>query len=84
MERLRMDLVQDIVYRLRSGQSERAIARDLGHSRITIRRYGRLAERRAIWMLWRDCRSHTRSSLRWVRRPLRPSILPRLSPTVLS
>lgn len=44
MERLSMRLIQDIVYRLRNGQSARAIARDLGHSRITINRYRQLAQ----------------------------------------
>ncbi len=44
MERLNVNIIQDIVYRLRCGQSERAIERDLGHSRHTIRRYHMLAE----------------------------------------
>ena len=44
MERLNVNIIVDIVYRLRSGQSERAIERDLGHSRHTIRRYRVLAE----------------------------------------
>src|SRR5579862_2310714 len=48
MERLSMRLIQDIIYRLRSGQSDRAIARDLGHSRVTIRRYRQLAEEKGF------------------------------------
>lgn len=44
MERLRMQLIQDILFRLRKGQSERAIARDLGHSRVTVHRYHTLAQ----------------------------------------
>jgi transposase len=43
MERLRVQVIVDIVYRLRQRQSVRAIARDLGHSRDTIRRYRDLA-----------------------------------------
>lgn len=39
MERLDMRLVQDVVFRLRSGQSERGIAADLGISRVTVREY---------------------------------------------
>src|SRR5690606_11147878 len=46
MERLRMQVILDILYRRRSGQSERAIAKDLGHSRITIRRYRQMAARK--------------------------------------
>ncbi len=43
MERLSVQVIVDIVYRLRRGQSVRAIGRDLGHSRATIRRYRNLA-----------------------------------------
>lgn len=43
MERLNVNIIVDIVYRLRCGQSERAIERDLGHSRHTVRRYHALA-----------------------------------------
>jgi transposase len=39
MERLRMQVIADIIYRLRAGQSERAVAKDLGCARGTIRRY---------------------------------------------
>ena len=38
-----MNRICDIIYRLRRGQSERAIERDLGHSRNTIREYHKLA-----------------------------------------
>jgi transposase len=44
MERLSVQLIVDIVYRLRRGQSVRVIGRDLGHSRATIRRYRNLAK----------------------------------------
>ena len=44
MERLNLNSICDIVYRLRRGQSERAIAKDLGCCRLTIRRYHQLAE----------------------------------------
>ncbi len=43
MERLNVNTILDIVYRLRQGQSERAIERDLSHSRHTIHRYYLLA-----------------------------------------
>jgi transposase len=43
MEKLKVQQVQEIVHRLRQGQSERAIVRDLGYARETVRRYSRLA-----------------------------------------
>lgn len=39
-----MNLLRDLVYRLRAGESQRRIARDLGLSRITVRKYRDLAE----------------------------------------
>jgi transposase len=39
-----MRLIHDILFRLRSGQSERAVADDLGHSRVTVHRYHLLAQ----------------------------------------
>jgi len=43
MERLNLNSICDIVYRLRRGQSERGIAKDLGHCRHTVRHYHYLA-----------------------------------------
>ena len=39
-----MQYLRDLVYRLRQGESERAIARDLGLSRMTVRKYHTRAE----------------------------------------
>jgi transposase len=44
MERIHMREIMDIINRLRSGESERAISEDLGHSRVTVNRYRQLAE----------------------------------------
>ncbi len=44
MERPAMQVIVDIIYRLRAGQSLRAIHRDTGHSRDTLRQYRRLAQ----------------------------------------
>jgi transposase len=44
MERLHMNYLRDLIHRLRSGDSERRIARDLGLSRPTIHKYHLLAE----------------------------------------
>jgi transposase len=44
MERLNLNTICDIIYRLRQGQTQRAIERDLGHSRHTLRRYHAIAE----------------------------------------
>lgn len=44
MECLHMHYLKDLIYRLRSGESERAIARDLQISRPTIHKYRLLAE----------------------------------------
>lgn len=45
MERLHMNHLKDIVHRLRSGESERRIARDLQISRPTVHKYYELAKR---------------------------------------
>jgi transposase len=45
MERLIVPQITDILYRLRKGQSERAIARDLHLSRKAVRRYHAFAKR---------------------------------------
>lgn len=39
MERIHMNLYKEIIYRIRSGESERSIARDLGISRPTVHKY---------------------------------------------
>lgn len=44
MEQLNLNTICDIIYRLRQGQSQRAIERDLGHSRHTLRKYYAIAE----------------------------------------
>ncbi|MDD5511817.1 MAG: IS21 family transposase [Dehalococcoidales bacterium] len=46
MERLRVQVIADIIYRLRAGQSQRAIAKDLGYARDTIRNYHSWAKER--------------------------------------
>ena len=43
MERLKVQQVEEIVHRLREGQSERSIVRDLGCARETLRRYASIA-----------------------------------------
>lgn len=45
MERLHMNYLKDIIHRLRSGESERRIARDLQISRPTVHKYSELAKR---------------------------------------
>jgi len=44
MEQLHMNLLRDLIFRLRAGESERRIARDLDLSRITVHKYHLLAE----------------------------------------
>lgn len=44
MERLHMNYLRDLIHRLRQGESERRIAKDLRISRMTVRRYRVLAE----------------------------------------
>ena len=45
MERLHMNYLRDIIYRLRKGESERRIAQDLDLSRPTVHKYHELAKR---------------------------------------
>jgi transposase len=44
MEPLHMNRLRDLINRLRAGESERQIARDMGLSRTTVRKYRELAE----------------------------------------
>ena len=44
MERLHMNYVRDLIHRVRSGESDRRIARDLGISRTTVRKYREWAD----------------------------------------
>jgi transposase len=43
-----MNYLRDLIYRLRTGESERRISRDLRISRITVHRYHELAEQRGF------------------------------------
>jgi hypothetical protein len=45
MKRVHMNGIQEIIYRLRKGQSVEAIHRDTGHAKKTIRKYRKLAEK---------------------------------------
>ncbi len=45
MERLHVNQVREIIYRLRQGDSERQVAEDLGMSRVTVHKYHMLAFR---------------------------------------
>lgn len=44
MERLYVNVWRDLIHRIRLGQSDRAIAQDLGLSRVTVRKYRRKAD----------------------------------------
>lgn len=48
MERLHMQEIIDIVYRLRKGQSQRTIAAALGYHRATVRRYYEVAQQKGF------------------------------------
>jgi len=45
MERVHMNDIQEIIYRVRKGESVEAIHRDTGHAKKTIRKYRKLAEK---------------------------------------
>ena len=44
MERIHMNYLKDLIHRIRSGESDRRIARDMGISRTTVRKYHLWAE----------------------------------------
>ena len=46
MERLKMHYLRDLIYRLRKGESEHQITRDLALSRMTVRKYHKWARER--------------------------------------
>jgi hypothetical protein len=45
VERVHMNYLRDLIHRLRARQSERAIGRDLGLSRVTVHKYRLLVEK---------------------------------------
>ncbi len=45
MERLHMNHLRELIYRLRAGESQRRIAKDLGLSRTTVSKYRTWAEK---------------------------------------
>jgi len=45
MERVHMNDIQEIIYRVRKGESVEAIHRDTGHAKKTIRKYRKLADK---------------------------------------
>lgn len=48
MERIHVNYIKDVLYRLRCGQSERQIARDLGLSRPTVHKYRVMAKKEGL------------------------------------
>ena len=44
MERMHMNKVRDLIYRLRSGESQRSVARDMDISRTTVAKYQKWAK----------------------------------------
>ena len=48
MERLNMHYLRDLIYRLRAGESERRVARDLGLSRGTVHKYRLWADEKGL------------------------------------
>lgn len=48
VERLRMTFLRDLIHRLRSGQSQRQVARDLGLARETVHKYQQWAARQSF------------------------------------
>lgn len=71
MERLRVQVIENIIYCLRAGQSERSIAKDLNHVRGAIRRYHD----------WAKEKSHLDSDLPL---PALPDIVVELGPLQMS
>ncbi len=57
MERLHMNHLRDLINRLRSGESERRIAREMSLSRTTVRKYRKEPSRMGICNLSRCLRS---------------------------
>jgi transposase len=44
MERIHMNHLRELIYRLRAGESQRRIAKDLGISRTTVAKYQKWAK----------------------------------------
>jgi len=50
MERIYMNVMQEVIYRLRKGESVEAIYRDTGHARKAIRKYRDFAKKHGFLM----------------------------------
>ena len=48
MERIHMSHVRELIYRLRAGESQRRIAKDLCLSRTTVSKYQKWAEAQGL------------------------------------
>lgn len=67
MERIHMNDIRDIIYRLKKGESIRAIHRDTGHARKTIRKYRDMFQEQGL--LGEDSSSTRTSDIAEVLRP---------------
>lgn len=80
VEKLHVNYFRELVHRLRAGQSDRAIAKDLGLSRVTVRKYHSLAAAHSFLDLARPIPENRELENALGPRPLRPRFVSTVQP----
>jgi len=80
MERLHMHYLRDVIYRLRSGEGERRIGRDLGIARVTVHKYHQMAEQQGFLDPHRTLPSDADLACALGQAPLSPRVVSSVEP----
>jgi len=80
MERIHVNHLRELIYRLRAGESQRRIARDLGMSRATVSKYRRWAEAQGYLDETNSLPDEATLAAAWGKPPRQPHIASSVEP----